>query len=65
MKSDNIKKLVSILQNESEWISGTKLSQLIHVDKKTIRNYIQELNNKKQYIIVSTHLITPRKFQVL
>lgn len=34
MKSDNIKKLVSILQNESEWISGTKLSQLIHVDKK-------------------------------
>lgn len=54
MKSDNIKKLVSILQNESEWISGTKLSQLIHVDKKTIRNYIQELNNKKQYIIESS-----------
>lgn len=34
MKSDNIKKLISILQNESEWISGTKLSQLIHVTKK-------------------------------
>lgn len=54
MKSDNIKKLISILQNESEWISGTKLSQLIHVDKKTIRNYIQELNNSNQYKIESS-----------
>ncbi|MGN1344016.1 MAG: BglG family transcription antiterminator [Traorella sp.] len=54
MKSDNIKQLISILQNENDWISGSELSKLIHVDKKTIRNYIQEINNEKKYIIESS-----------
>lgn len=54
MKSDNIKKLISILKNENNWISGTELSKMIHVDKKTIRNYVQELNKGNQYRIESS-----------
>ncbi|MGM9946617.1 BglG family transcription antiterminator [Floccifex sp.] len=54
MKSDNIKKLISILKNETNWISGTELSKMIHVDKKTIRNYIQELNKGNRYQIESS-----------
>lgn len=54
MKSDNIKKLISILQNEKNWISSSELAKLIHVDKKTIRNYIQELNNQREYVIESS-----------
>lgn len=54
MKSENINKLISILMDETTWISGTELSKIIQVDKKTIRNYIQELNNSGDYKINSS-----------
>ena len=45
MKDDNIRKLISLLGDTSHHLSSEELGNLLHVDKRTIRNYIKEINS--------------------
>jgi transcriptional antiterminator len=51
MKKENIKKLITLLKNAKDPLSSSELSQLLHVDQRTVRNYVKEINLSNDYSI--------------
>lgn len=54
MKADNINRLVTILKGGDGWFSAATLGKMLNVDKRTVRNYINELNAAGKYSIESS-----------
>lgn len=54
MKQDKMKELIYVLKNSTTWISSVSLSKMIGVSERTIRNYINELNQGDSYEVVSS-----------
>ena len=44
MKSENISKLLKCLKGSEAWISANELGKMINVNKRTIINYVNEIN---------------------
>lgn len=53
MRNDNNKKLIALLSNTDHHISSEELGKMLHVSKRTIRNYVKEINDEGQYHIDS------------
>jgi transcriptional antiterminator len=53
MKNDNTEKLIFLLSNTNHHLSGEELAKMLHVSKRSIRNYIKEINSGEQYHIES------------
>lgn len=54
MKQDKMKELIYVLKNSTTWISSISLSKMIGVSERTIRNYINEINQSDSYEILSS-----------
>lgn len=54
MKQDKMKELIYVLKNSTTWISAVSLSKMIGVSERTIRNYINELNQSDSYEVISS-----------
>lgn len=44
MKKDNLKYIVSVLAQNTEWVSAAEIAIQMHVTTRTVRNYISEIN---------------------
>lgn len=51
MKSENINKLLKCLKESEAWISANELGKMINVNKRTIINYVNEINKQGCYFI--------------
>ena len=51
MKSENISKLLKCLKGSEAWISANELGKMINVNKRTIINYVNEINKQGCYFI--------------
>lgn len=54
MKKDKINELLNVLKSSTTWISSASLSKMIGVSERTIRNYINEINDTQCDIIESS-----------
>lgn len=54
MKKDKINELLNVLKSSTTWISSASLSKMIGVSERTIRNYINEINDAQCDIIESS-----------
>ena len=46
MKKDNLILLTEYLRRNNTWVSADELASFLHTSTRTIRNYIQEINNQ-------------------
>lgn len=54
MKKDKINELLNVLKSSTTWISSASLSKMIGVSERTIRNYINEINDAQSNRIESS-----------
>lgn len=54
MKAENLELLIAVLKKAEGFTSAAALSKMVHVDKRTIRNYVNELNRGGKYTIESS-----------
>lgn len=54
MKKDKLNELLNVLKSSTTWISSASLSKMIGVSERTIRNYINEINNAQCNMIESS-----------
>lgn len=54
MKKDKLNELLNVLKNSTTWISSASLSKMIGVSERTIRNYINEVNDAQPNMIESS-----------
>ena len=46
--------LINVLKSSSAWLSSASLSKMIGVSERTIRNYINEINEEQCQMIESS-----------
>lgn len=51
MKKDKMIELINVLKSSSAWLSSASLSKMIGVSERTIRNYINEINEEQCQLI--------------
>ena len=54
-KSENINRLINILNQQSDFISASQLARLLGLNSRTIRNYLLELKKDSRYKIISSN----------
>ena len=54
MKKDKMIELINVLKSSSAWLSSASLSKMIGVSERTIRNYINEINEEQCQLIESS-----------
>lgn len=54
VKKDKLNELIYVLKNSSSWLSSATLSKIIGVSERTVRNYINEINENQNGIIQSS-----------
>ena len=52
-KNKNTDTLINILKNSKNFLSAGQLSEMLNVSKRTVRNYIADINQNSDYYIYS------------